>query len=95
MRQNKTISAAVRFALFTQEWSIHPATLGEMVALANAAKVNEERAISSPDERAGERADKARRELESKAALHGCRVIWPGLWPVLEKAGRQADLPSL
>lgn len=76
----RAIQNAIEFARFSQEYGIPPAELGQMVDKAMRSKRAYEAGLSAQEQRLGG-------EVEQIAAQYGCKVTWPGLWPMVEKPG--------
>lgn len=80
MRLSKPIAYAIQFARFSVEMGIPAADLGQMVAAAVASVRAYERDDSKKEHEHGE-------AVEKIAAMFGCEVDWPGLWPCVQKKG--------
>lgn len=78
MRLNQQLVFAVRFAKFAAEMGIPPADLAQMVAHHRAATACYQRGDDKGEQKHGG-------EVERLAALHGCKVDWPGLNPHIQK----------
>ncbi len=95
MRLPKSLSNAVMFARWCQENAMDPPAAARLVVLARRAFRAAELACSQNRPGLDERDEAATNRFKAAAAELGYGVQWSGLWPTLQRDGRNVYLPSM